>query len=194
MARRIHNARVNESVGLDLYSFNTLIRGCGQSSGKYEMNLPNMQKPGCGKGSAVDRSREQTIGAVKKKMKEQMDDFQVMRESIGQEYREVVERRVFTVTGNRLDEETIDGLIETGRSEQIFKDAVQQQGRAQVARETEPPDEQRKTEIDPAGNSSSFYVKIRTFCFIQFHVFIVYEGYHCTFPSGEELKYGGGAS
>ncbi|XP_048530512.1 uncharacterized protein LOC125509567 isoform X2 [Triticum urartu] len=198
MARRIHNARVNESVGLDLYSFNTLIRGCGQviwsvhgrcsmvrslgsyeekcglcyslfrflhllvfyiqSSGKYEMNLPNMQKPGCGKGSAVDRSREQTIGAVKKKMKEQMDDFQVMRESIGQEYREVVERRVFTVTGNRLDEETIDGLIETGRSEQIFKDAVQQQGRA------------------------------------QFHVFIVYEGYHCTFPSGEELKYGGGAS
>ena len=38
-------------------------------------------------------------------MKEQMDDFQVMRESIGQEYREVVERRVFTVTGNRLDEE-----------------------------------------------------------------------------------------
>ncbi|KAF7059210.1 hypothetical protein CFC21_066145 [Triticum aestivum] len=121
-------------------------------------NLPNMQKPGCGKGSAVDRSREQTIGAVKKKMKEQMDDFQVMRESIGQEYREVVERRVFTVTGNRLDEETIDGLIETGRSEQIFKDAVQQQGRA------------------------------------QFHVFTVYEGYHCTFPSGEELKYGGGAS
>ena len=55
-----------------------------------------------------------------------------MRESIGQEYREVVERRVFTVTGNRLDEETIDGLIETGRSEQIFKDAVQKQGRAQI--------------------------------------------------------------
>ncbi|XBI03407.1 hypothetical protein VPH35_131829 [Triticum aestivum] len=136
MARRIHNAWVNESVVLDIYSFNTLIRGCGQviwsvhgrcsmvhslgsykekcglcyslfrflhllvfyfqSSGKYEMNLPNMQKPGCRKGSAVDRSRDW-----------------VMRESIGHEYREVVERRVFTVTGNRLDEETIDGLIET---------------------------------------------------------------------------------
>ncbi|KAE8781320.1 hypothetical protein D1007_45446 [Hordeum vulgare] len=95
-------------------------------------NLSNRQKPGCGKGSAVDRSREQTTGAVKKKLKERMDDFQVLRESIRQEYREVVERRVFTVTGNRPDEETIDDLIETGRSEQIFKDAVQQQGRGQV--------------------------------------------------------------
>uniref|UniRef100_N1R4N9 Syntaxin-132 n=1 Tax=Aegilops tauschii TaxID=37682 RepID=N1R4N9_AEGTA len=95
-------------------------------------NLSNRQKPGCGKGSAVDRSREQTTGAVKKKLKERMDDFQVLRESIRQEYREVVERRVFTVTGNRPDEETIDDLIETGRSEQIFKDAVQQQGRGQI--------------------------------------------------------------
>ncbi|VAI52285.1 unnamed protein product [Triticum turgidum subsp. durum] len=95
-------------------------------------NLSNRKKPGCEEDSAVDRSREQTTGAVKKKLKKRMDDFQVLRESIRQEYREVVERRVFTVTGNRPDEETIDDLIETGRSEQIFKDAVQQQGRGQV--------------------------------------------------------------
>ncbi|KAM3245732.1 hypothetical protein ACQJBY_056838 [Aegilops geniculata] len=95
-------------------------------------NLSNRKKPGCEEDSAVDRSREQTTGAVKKKLKKRMDDFQVLRESIRQEYREVVERRVFTVTGNRPDEETIDNLIETGRSEQIFKDAVQQQGRGQV--------------------------------------------------------------
>ncbi|XP_048548512.1 syntaxin-132-like, partial [Triticum urartu] len=86
-------------------------------------NLSNRKKPGCEEDSAVDRSREQTTGAVKKKLKKRMDDFQVLRESIRQEYREVVERRVFTVTGNRPDEETIDDLIETGRSEQIFKDA-----------------------------------------------------------------------
>ncbi|ONM51489.1 Syntaxin 132 [Zea mays] len=95
-------------------------------------NLSNRQKPGCGKGSAVDRSREQTTGAVKKKLKERMDDFQTLREAIRQEYREVVERRVFTVTGNRPDEETIDDLIETGKSEQIFKDAIQHQGRGQI--------------------------------------------------------------
>jgi syntaxin 1B/2/3 len=103
---------------------------------------------------------------------------QTLREAIRQEYREVVERRVFTVTGNRPDEEvsiapvnhhifhlwlclymslcwcfpvnfdlwstsqflmwlrltlqTIDDLIETGKSEQIFKDAIQHQGRGQV--------------------------------------------------------------
>uniref|UniRef100_A0A8R7R7X2 Syntaxin N-terminal domain-containing protein n=1 Tax=Triticum urartu TaxID=4572 RepID=A0A8R7R7X2_TRIUA len=95
-------------------------------------NLSNRKKPGCEEDSAVDRSREQTTGAVKKKLKKRMDDFQVLRESIRQEYREVVERRVFTVTGNRPDEETIDDLIETGRSEQIFKDAVHQQGRGQI--------------------------------------------------------------
>ncbi|KAF7098220.1 hypothetical protein CFC21_099975 [Triticum aestivum] len=95
-------------------------------------NLSNRKKPGCEEDSAVDRSREQTTGAVKKKLKKRMDDFQVLRESIRQEYREVVERRVFTVTGNRPDEETIDDLIDTGRSEQIFKDAVQQQGRGQI--------------------------------------------------------------
>ncbi|KAJ6797869.1 syntaxin-132-like [Iris pallida] len=93
-------------------------------------NLTNRQKPGCGKGSAVDRSRTATTVSLKKKLKEHMSDFQTLREAIQQEYREVVERRVFTVTGNRADEETIDQLIETGNSEQIFQKAIQ--GRGQV--------------------------------------------------------------
>lgn len=95
-------------------------------------NLTNRQKPGCGKGSSVDRSRTATTLALKKKLKERMSEFQTLRETIQQEYREVVERRVFTVTGNRPDEETIDRLIETGDSEQIFQKAIQEQGRGQV--------------------------------------------------------------
>lgn len=95
-------------------------------------NLANRQKPGCGKGSAVDRSRASTTVALKKKLKEKMSEFQSLREAIQQEYREVVERRVFTVTGNHADEETIDKLIETGNSEQIFQRAIQQQGRGQI--------------------------------------------------------------
>uniref|UniRef100_A0A0E0E7S2 t-SNARE coiled-coil homology domain-containing protein n=1 Tax=Oryza meridionalis TaxID=40149 RepID=A0A0E0E7S2_9ORYZ len=59
-------------------------------------------------------------------------DYWVLREAIRQEYRDVVERRVFTVTGSRPDEETVDNLIETGRSEQIFQEAIQQQGRGQI--------------------------------------------------------------
>ncbi|KAJ9693778.1 hypothetical protein PVL29_009641 [Vitis rotundifolia] len=95
-------------------------------------NLANRQKPGCGKGTGVDRSRTATTVALKKKFKDKMAEFQVLRESIHQEYREVVERRVFTVTGTRADEETIDRLIETGDSEQIFQKAIQEQGRGQI--------------------------------------------------------------
>ncbi|ESQ40748.1 hypothetical protein EUTSA_v10014211mg [Eutrema salsugineum] len=95
-------------------------------------NLANRQKPGCAKGSGVDRSRTATTLSLKKKLKDKMAEFQVLRENIQQEYREVVERRVFTVTGQRADEDTIDELIETGDSEQIFQKAIQEQGRGQV--------------------------------------------------------------
>ncbi|EEF36709.1 syntaxin, putative [Ricinus communis] len=95
-------------------------------------NISNRQKPGCGKGTGVDRSRTSTTMALKKKLKDKMAEFQNLRETIHQEYRDVVDRRVFTVTGARADEETIDRLIETGDSEQIFQKAIQEQGRGQI--------------------------------------------------------------
>lgn len=98
-------------------------------------NLTNRQKPGCGEGSSVDRMRITNTLSLQKKLKEKLSEFQVLREKIQQEYREVVERRVFTVTGNNADEETIDRLIETGNSEQIFQRAIQEQGRGQIFRD-----------------------------------------------------------
>ncbi|CAH8270440.1 unnamed protein product [Arabidopsis lyrata] len=95
-------------------------------------NLANRQKPGCAKGSGVDRSRTATTLSLKKKLKDKMAEFQVLRENIQQEYRDVVDRRIYTVTGERADEDTIDELIETGNSEQIFRKAIQEQGRGQV--------------------------------------------------------------
>lgn len=95
-------------------------------------NLANRQKPGCGKGTGVDRSRTATTLALKKKFKDKMAKFQTLRETMHQEYRDVVERRVFTVTGQRADEETVERLIETGDSEQIFQRAIQEQGRGRI--------------------------------------------------------------
>lgn len=95
-------------------------------------NLTNRQKPGCGAGTAVDRTRSARTGAVKKKLKDKMTEFQVLRQNIHQEYRDVIERRIFTVTGERADEETVERLIETGDSEQIFQKAIQEQGRGQI--------------------------------------------------------------
>ncbi|KAK6126541.1 hypothetical protein DH2020_039709 [Rehmannia glutinosa] len=57
--------------------------------------------------------RNLTKRALKKKFKDRMSEFQV-------------------VTGTRADEETIDQLIETGDSEQIFQNAIREQGRGQV--------------------------------------------------------------
>ncbi|XXG59323.1 hypothetical protein AAC387_Pa04g1428 [Persea americana] len=95
-------------------------------------NLNNRQKPGCEKGTGVDRSRMAMTNALKKKLKDRMTDFQILRQTIQDEYREVIERRVYTVTGTRPDEKTIDDLIETGKSEQIFSKAIQEMGRAQI--------------------------------------------------------------
>ncbi|KAK4420533.1 syntaxin [Sesamum alatum] len=95
-------------------------------------NLANRQKPGCGKGTAVDRSRMTMTNALTKKFKDLMTEFQALRQRIDDEYREVVERRVMTVTGTRPDEETINHLIETGNSEQIFQKAIQEAGHGQV--------------------------------------------------------------
>ncbi|XP_006655835.1 syntaxin-132-like [Oryza brachyantha] len=95
-------------------------------------NAANREKPGFGKGSGVDRSRTTTTVSLTKRLRERISEFQTLREAIQKEYREVVERRVFTVTGERADEETIDRLIETGDSEQIFQRAIQEQGRGRV--------------------------------------------------------------
>ncbi|XP_021721283.1 syntaxin-132-like [Chenopodium quinoa] len=95
-------------------------------------NFSSLQKPGCGKGTAIERTRSTQTVALKKKLRDKMAEFQTLRENIHQEYREVVERRVYTVTGQRADEETIDQLIETGDSEQIFQKAIQEQGRGQI--------------------------------------------------------------
>ena len=44
----------------------------------------------------------------------------------------MVERRVFTVTGERPTEEQVETMIESGESEAIFQKAILEQGRGQV--------------------------------------------------------------
>ncbi|KAJ6303915.1 hypothetical protein OIU77_017733 [Salix suchowensis] len=51
---------------------------------------------------------------------------------ISTEYRETVQRRYFTVTGENPDEKTIDLLISTGESETFLQKAIQQQGRGRI--------------------------------------------------------------
>ena len=66
--------------------------------------------------------------------------------------REVVERRTYTVTGQKASPEEIDRLIETGESEQIFQKAILEQGRGHV-RLPSPSQNGNLHEAAPQGRS-----------------------------------------
>lgn len=95
-------------------------------------NAANRNLPGCGPGSSADRTRSSVVAGLRKKLKEKMERFQELREMINGEYRETVQRRYFTVTGENPDEKTVDLLISSGESESFLQKAIQQQGRGQI--------------------------------------------------------------
>ena len=77
-------------------------------------NASNRTQPGCGPGSSSDRTRTSVLSGLRKKLQDSMEGFNNLRQQISSEYRETVQRRYFTVTGENPDEKTIDILISTG--------------------------------------------------------------------------------
>lgn len=78
-------------------------------------NAANRSLPGCGPGSSSDRTRTSVVNGLRKKLQDSMESFNSLRQLISSEYRETVQRRYFTVTGENPDEKTIDVLISTGK-------------------------------------------------------------------------------
>ena len=95
-------------------------------------NTAALKKKGCGPGSPSERTRTAITGALKKKLKELMGDFQSLRAKIQTDYKETVERRVYTVTGEHATEEEIERMIDEGEGELIFQKAIMEQGRGYV--------------------------------------------------------------
>lgn len=95
-------------------------------------NAANRALPGSGPGSSSDRTRISIVNGLKKKLKESMDNFNVLRQKIQSEYKETVERRYYTVTGEKPDEDTLDKLISTGESETFMQKVIKEQGRGRV--------------------------------------------------------------
>ncbi|KAI9121926.1 hypothetical protein K1719_006615 [Acacia pycnantha] len=95
-------------------------------------NAANRSLPGCGPGSSSDRTRTSVVNGLKKKLKDSMEGFNNLRQQISSEYRETVQRRYFTVTGENPDEKTVDLLISTGESETFLQKAIQEQGRGSI--------------------------------------------------------------
>ncbi|KAK7319613.1 hypothetical protein RJT34_04336 [Clitoria ternatea] len=104
----------------------------GKLEGLERSNATNRNLPGCGPGSSADRTRTSVVSGLGKKLKDMMDDFQGLRARMQMEYKETVERRYFTITGEKPDEDTIDNLISSGESESFLQRAIQEQGRGQI--------------------------------------------------------------
>ncbi|KAH1090384.1 hypothetical protein J1N35_017641 [Gossypium stocksii] len=95
-------------------------------------NAANRSLPGCGPGSSSDRTRTSIVNGLRKKLKDSMESFNELRERISSEYRETVQRRYFTVTGENPDDKTLDLLISTGESETFLQKAIHEQGRGRI--------------------------------------------------------------
>ncbi|XP_028106012.1 syntaxin-123-like [Camellia sinensis] len=82
-------------------------------------------------GSSSDRTRN----GLRKKLNDSMNCFTDIRQFITAEYKETVERRYYTVTGEKTDESTIDWLIATGcvRDRKVSKFEGLKQGNLNVA-------------------------------------------------------------
>ena len=79
-------------------------------------NAAHQKLPGCGPGSSADRTWTSVVSGLGNKLKDMMGDFVGLRAKMAEEYKETVERRYFTVTGQKADEEMIENLIASGES------------------------------------------------------------------------------
>ena len=104
----------------------------GKLEGLERSNAAHRNLPGCGPGSSADRTRTSVVSGLGKKLKDMMDDFQGLRGRMTSEYKETIERRYFTITGEKASEETIENLISSGESESFLQKAIQEQGRGQI--------------------------------------------------------------
>ncbi|KAJ3692042.1 hypothetical protein LUZ60_012392 [Juncus effusus] len=132
-----HNAKTVKEFRSKMDSdVGQVLRKAKQVKGKLEAldrsNAVNRKQPGCGPGSSADRTRTSVVSGLGKKLKDLMDDFQGLRTRMTTEYKETIERRYYTVTGEKADEQMIDNLISSGESETFLQKAIQEQGRGQI--------------------------------------------------------------
>jgi len=119
---------------------NATIEGVSKIARETKLRLENLDEDNekalksgkIAQGSSEHRTRAALTSSMKTKLKEQMGEFQNLRERLREEYKEIVERRYFAVTGTEAKEEDVERLIETGESETMFQTALLEQGRGQI--------------------------------------------------------------
>ncbi|KAF5728646.1 Syntaxin [Tripterygium wilfordii] len=133
----VHNAKTMKELRARMDTdVEQVLRRCKIIKKKLEAleksNATSRNVPGCGPSSSADRTRTSVVSGLGKKLKDLMDDFQGLRARMNTEYKEMIERRYFTITGEKANEETIENLISSGESESFLQKAIQEQGRGQI--------------------------------------------------------------
>lgn len=95
-------------------------------------NMANRRLLGCEEGTPTDRTRTSITNSLRNKLKDSMGEFQILRQKIMGEYRDTVQRRLYNITGEYADEDTIEKILSTGESENILQKAIQEQGRGRI--------------------------------------------------------------
>ncbi|MBA0811729.1 hypothetical protein Gohar_003601 [Gossypium harknessii] len=135
--KTVHNAKTMKQLRSRMDSdVEQVLKRVKVIKGKLEAleksNAESRNVPGCGPGSSSDRTRTSVVSGLGKKLKVMMDEFQSLRARMQSEYKETVERRYFTITGEKPDEDTIENLISSGESESFLQRAIQEQGRGRI--------------------------------------------------------------
>ncbi|KAM0863056.1 hypothetical protein ACQ4PT_044843 [Festuca glaucescens] len=87
---------------------------------------------GCSEGTTLDRTRTSVTAGLRKKLKDIMLDFQALRQRMMSEYKDTVERRYYTLTGEVPEDEVIERIISEGKGEEIMGAAVAEHGKGAV--------------------------------------------------------------
>ncbi|KAL1199870.1 syntaxin [Cardamine amara subsp. amara] len=136
-SKTLHNSEavkeLKEKMDADVSAaLKTAKRVKGNLEALDQANEVNRNLPESGPGSSSDRQRTSVVNGLRKKLKDSMDSFNKMRETISIEYKATIQRMYFTVTGENPDEDTVDRLISTGESETFLQKAIQEQGRGRI--------------------------------------------------------------
>ncbi|KAL2623687.1 hypothetical protein R1flu_003892 [Riccia fluitans] len=136
-SKTIHKAQamkaLRDRMDKDLAEVNKIARSVKQKLEELDRsNAANRRIRGCEEGTPTERTRTSITKSLTKKLKDLMEEFGKLRDKIMQEYRETVERRYYTVTGQKPDEETLEKIIDTGESENFLQKAIQEQGRGHI--------------------------------------------------------------
>lgn len=112
----------------------TLIKTCAKEAKDTIQRLQaDDEAEGLDVTSGTNRMRHTITSGLVTRLKRELDGFREFEVKVGDEYREVVERRVRVVTGQEIDEDQVDTMIESGQAEAMFRAALQQQTSTAVA-------------------------------------------------------------